>query len=327
MMDNDPKNDVGANEGIEEEAAWGADPLNTSEGPLDITDPLDISEGLLDISQDPAVLACGNVLPGEEVEYLSGHCLPNLLPPSAPPMIDGMQATADIKQEMNLVEVVYEAGFCLPRLIVKEEAQEVMKKELDHTGETFQSGNISGNSMNAEEVLSASTQDLTMMMAAMKAKQGILNMANMADMMQEEQGEVSTKELMDEGAELGASLPVEIGGAMLPGGAEFPDGAGFSGGAKFPGSAELMGGVKFGEGFELGASVPGGDMNKFMGVVDELGSSCSAGIDVGENLPERSIVLEPFGAELAASIELGASCTSGDINTLLSQIESMGLQG
>ena len=25
---------------------------------------------------------------------------------------------------MNLVEVVYEAGFCLPRLIVKEEAQE-----------------------------------------------------------------------------------------------------------------------------------------------------------------------------------------------------------
>ena len=128
MMDNDPKNDVGANEGIEEQAAWGADPLNTSEGPLDITDPLDISEGLLDISQDPAVLACGNVLPGEEVchatkicncdfsqflasiclklqvEYLSGHCLPNLLPPSAPPMIDGMQATADIKQEVCLVE-------------------------------------------------------------------------------------------------------------------------------------------------------------------------------------------------------------------------------
>ena len=25
---------------------------------------------------------------------------------------------------MNLVEVVYEAGFCLPRLIVKEEVQE-----------------------------------------------------------------------------------------------------------------------------------------------------------------------------------------------------------
>ena len=62
---------------------------------------------------------------------------------------------------------------------------------------------------------------------------------------------------------------------------------------------------------------------------------------MGESLPERSIVVEPFvsnllqkfaqtfsqGAELAASIELGASCTSGDINTLLSQIESMGLHG
>ena len=66
-----------------------------------------------------------------------------------------------------------------------------------------------------------------------------------------------------------------------------------------------------------------------------------------ESKQERSFVMEPFvsnplqlffffnittlvnfqGAELAASIELGASCTSGDINTLLSQIESMGLQG
>ena len=75
---------------------------------------------LLDISQDPAVLACGNVVPGEEVldttltffellklltppskvEYLSGHCLPRLLPPSAPPMIGGVQVTADIKQEV-----------------------------------------------------------------------------------------------------------------------------------------------------------------------------------------------------------------------------------
>ena len=110
-----------------------------------------------------------------------------------------------------------------------------------------------------------------MMMAAMKAKQGILNMANIVDMMEEEQDEVSTKELMDEGAELGASFPVEVGATVFPGGTEFPDGAGFPGVAKFPGSAE------FGEGLEFGASVPGGDMNKFMGVVDELGSSCSAG--------------------------------------------------
>jgi len=171
---------------------------------------------------------------------------------------------------------------------------------------TVLSGNISANSMNAEEVLSASTQDLTMMMAAMKAKQGILNMANIDDMMEDE---VSTKELVDEGAEFGASFPVEVGATVFPGTAEFP------------GSAE------FGEGLEFGASVPGGDMNKFMGVVDELGSSCSAGIDVVESKQERSFVMEPFGAELAASIELGASCTSGDINTLLSQIESMGLQG
>ena len=104
-----------------------------------------------------------------------------------------------------------------------------------------------------------------MMMAAMKAKQGILNMANIVDMMEEEQDEVSTRELVDEGAELGASFPVEVGATVFPGGTEFPDGAGF------PGSAE------FGEGLEFGASVPGGDMNKFMGVVDELGSSCSAG--------------------------------------------------
>merc|ERR1712192_165195 len=158
------------------------------------------------------------------------------------------------------------------------------------------------------------------------------------------QDEVSTKELMDEGAELGASLQAELGAslqaelgaslpaevlgvAVFPGGAEFPDGVGFPGGAKFPGTAEFPGGAEFGEGLEFGASVPGGDMNKFMGVVGELGSSCSAGIDMGGSLPERSIVVEPFGAELVASIELGASCTSGDINTLLSQIESMGLQG
>ena len=127
------------------------------------------------------------------------------------------------------------------------------------------------------------------MMAAMKAKQGILNMAKIGDMMTEEQDEVSTKELVDEGAELGASLPAEVGVAVFPGGAEFPDGVGFPGGAnfpgtaefpggaKFPGTAEFLGGAEFGEGLEFGASVPGGDMNKFMGVVDELGSSCSAG--------------------------------------------------
>ena len=157
-----------------------------------------------------------------------------------------------------------------------------------------------------------------MMMAAMKAKQGILNMTDTVDTMVEEQGEVSTKELVDEGAELGASLPVEVGSAV-----------------------NCCRGAEFEEGLEFGASVPEGDLNKFMGVVDEMGSSCLAGWQ-----PERSIVVEPFvsssslqqyaqlisslylqGAELAASIELGASCTSGDINTLLSQIESMGLQG
>ena len=79
-------------------------------------------------------------------------------------MIGGMQATADVKQEvclltgqrlsackplntfsycrsntdhnhiiasqMNQVEVVYEAGFCLPRLIVKEEAQEEVTEKV-----------------------------------------------------------------------------------------------------------------------------------------------------------------------------------------------------
>ena len=157
-----------------------------------------------------------------------------------------------------------------------------------------------------------------MMMAAMKAKQGILNMTDTVDTMVEEQGEVSTKELVDEGAELGASLPVEAGSAV-----------------------NCCRGAEFEEGLEFGASVPEGDLNKFMGMVDEMGSNCLAGWQ-----PERSIVVEPFvsssslqqyaqlisslylqGAELAASIELGASCTSGDINTLLSQIESMGFQG
>ena len=31
---------------------------------------------------------------------------------------------------MNQVEVVYEAGFCLPRLIVKEEAQEEVTEKV-----------------------------------------------------------------------------------------------------------------------------------------------------------------------------------------------------
>merc|ERR1719234_2472268 len=145
-MENIVEDDAAMYDGEEGETAWGPDPLNTSEGPLDGSDPLDISEGLLDISQDPAVLACGNVVAGEEFEYFSGHCLPHLLPPSAPPMIGGEQLTADIKQEMNHVEVVYEAGFCLPRLIVKEEVQEDdLGKDLGHV-ETVQSGNISANS-------------------------------------------------------------------------------------------------------------------------------------------------------------------------------------
>ena len=95
--------------------------------------------------------------------------------------------------------------------------------------------------------------------------------------MEEEQDEVSTRELVDEGAELGASFPVEVGATVFPGGTEFPDGAGFPGVTKFPGTVEFPGSAEFGEGLEFGASVPGGDMNKFMGVVDELGSSCSAG--------------------------------------------------
>ena len=105
-----------------------------------------------------------------------------------------------------------------------------------------------------------------MMMAAMKAKQGILNMTDIVDTMVEEQGEVSTKELVDEGAELGASLPVEVGSAV-----------------------NCCRGAEFEEGLEFGASVPEGDLNKFMGMVDEMGSSCLAGWQ-----PERSIVVEPF---------------------------------
>ena len=92
-----------------------------------------------------------------------------------------------------------------------------------------------------------------MMMAAMKAKQGILNM------MEEEKREVSTKQLLDEGAELAASLAVEVGSAIFPGeGALFPDGVGFPGGAMFPGSVEME------EGLEFGVSVSGGDIDEFM---------------------------------------------------------------
>ena len=123
-MDNNVENDVGENEGIEGQTAWRPDPLKLKVQSLNISeDPLTLliaGTDLLDISQDPAVLACGNVVPGEEVldttltffellklltppskvEYLSGHCLPRLLPPSAPPMIGGVQVTADIKQEV-----------------------------------------------------------------------------------------------------------------------------------------------------------------------------------------------------------------------------------
>ena len=66
--------DVGVNEGTEEQTVLRPDPLkfkvqvqswNFSEDPLT---PLDVNEDLLDISQeDPAVLACGNVVPEEEV--------------------------------------------------------------------------------------------------------------------------------------------------------------------------------------------------------------------------------------------------------------------
>ena len=104
-----------------------------------------------------------------------------------------------------------------------------------------------------------------MMMAAMKAKQGILNM------MAEEKGEVSTKELLEEGAELAASLAVEVGSAIFPGeGALFPDGVGFPGdamftdGVGFPGDAMFPGSVEMEEGLEFGVSVSGGDMDEFM---------------------------------------------------------------
>ena len=182
-----------------------------------------------------------------------------------------------------------------------------------------------------------------MMMAAMKAKQGILNSRNILD-------------IVCEGAEVGASLPGDAG---------------------FPENVEFSVGREFSENIEFGGSVPGGDMDMFMGVVDELGASCSEGwslfritlsiflvascifspcegIDIGATIPEGGIVVEPFvsrslhpfstcvtllfytlwtvvhsqGAEeLSATIELGASCTSGDINSLLRQIESMGLEG
>ena len=35
-----------------------------------------------------------------------------------------IRITHNLTPQMNHVEVVYEAGFCLPRLIVKEEVQE-----------------------------------------------------------------------------------------------------------------------------------------------------------------------------------------------------------
>ena len=73
----------------------------------------------------------------------------------------------------------------------------------------------------------------------------------------------------------------------------------------------------FSENIEFGGSVPGGDMDMFMGVVDELGASCSEGwslfritlsiflvascifspcegIDIGATIPEGGIVVEPF---------------------------------
>ena len=74
-MEDIMEDDIAVYEGVEGETAWGPDPLNTSEGPLDGSDPLDISEGLLDISQDPAVLACGNVVAGEEVSPATWICL------------------------------------------------------------------------------------------------------------------------------------------------------------------------------------------------------------------------------------------------------------
>ena len=82
-----------------------------------------------------------------------------------------------------------------------------------------------------------------MMMAAMKAKQGILNTGNILD-------------IVCEGAEVGASLPGEAG---------------------FPENVEFLLDESFSENIEFGGSVPGGDMDMFMGVVDELGASCSEG--------------------------------------------------
>ena len=70
-MDNNVENDVGENEGIEGQTAWRPDPLKLKVQSLNISeDPstlLIAGTDLLDISQDPAVLACGNVVPGEEV--------------------------------------------------------------------------------------------------------------------------------------------------------------------------------------------------------------------------------------------------------------------
>ena len=52
--------------------------------------------------------------------------------------------------------------------------------------------------LDCHQVLAVNTQDLTMMMAAMKAKQGILNTGNILD-------------IVCEGAEVGASLPGDAG--------------------------------------------------------------------------------------------------------------------
>ena len=57
------------------------------------------------------------------------YCKPsNALCRSKPDLNRIIDIALMLPPQMNLVEVVYEAGFCLPRLIVKEEAQEVMKK-------------------------------------------------------------------------------------------------------------------------------------------------------------------------------------------------------
>ena len=77
MMDSKFENDVDAKRGEEGQTAWRPG-RNIGEGPL--TPMEDASEGLLDISQeDPAVLACGNVLP---------------------PSIMAVVQAADIKQEV-----------------------------------------------------------------------------------------------------------------------------------------------------------------------------------------------------------------------------------